>query len=97
MLTIKVTIIPDNGTPIKSTASIERDKPPTANDVFIKGKLIQLSPGDEATLKSAKQSRIIFDDSPLSYGAVINTNTWDFKAIDTSERGISGSGGPDGA
>lgn len=90
MVTIKITIIPDNGTPIEATASIERPDPlPTAMPpVFIKGKITHLSAQDEAILKSAKETRIIFTNIQLNYGATIDTNTWDFKAIDTSQRGI---------
>jgi hypothetical protein len=89
VLTSKITIIPDDGTPIEATASIEGDKPLSEMDVRHTGKITSdLSAGDQVALKSAKKTQMYFEGVQRVYGAIIDPDSWTFKAFDESERGI---------
>jgi hypothetical protein len=88
---LKATIIADGkaSAPVEVVVDLERPLAPAGPDpVFIKGKIADFSPEGKGVLEMAKEFRIVFEGINMSYGAVIDKETWSFRAVDTSERGV---------
>ena len=92
MLALTIMIFPDDQAGIKASAHLELDDLlPTSIEkmpVFVKGRLIDLPDGDKLIITMAQKCRIIFNATQKLYDAIIDKETFDFKAIDTSDRGI---------
>jgi len=86
-----VTIFPE-APAITADALVELDDilPASAKmmPVFIRGKLLNLTDGQKKPLNVARSSEISFNPTEVHYGAIIDAETGDFRAVYTREIGV---------
>lgn len=56
--------------------------------VFFTGKFVNLGDSDGETIRTAKKIEILFAGTNMRYEAIIDSETLQFRVIDTSERGV---------
>ena len=93
MLSLTVTLYPENAGPIKAHAEVDlKDLLPTSAQtvpVSIRGKLLKLTPEEQHTLTVAGQVGMTFDPNTVRYEAIIDdAENGHFRAIDTREIGV---------
>lgn len=91
MLSTSMTVFADGHPSFKVAVELDvNDILPTKKEempVSVSGTIVGLSAEDQEKLKGAKDVRVVFAGTEFNYGAAINRDTWEFRAIDTSERG----------